>query len=274
MMDIKLAWLPERPAKPRTKGLTVLQDDGLSLVNIEDIISTSGHLIDLVRISPNAIFSAESLSERVRKYKQAGISPFVSGFMFEAAYIRDSLNNYLDFLEASGFDHIEVSDGIVEIAPGEKAEIIQNLSGRFLVISKIGAKFKKAFFRYTKWKEYITAESRAGSHKIIIEGGEAGTSQIISGKIDINLNLVNHILSITDPELIIWEAPRKNQQIWFINKLGVDVNLADICPQHVLGLESQRLGMHWKTLSNNLPESLTKERLRKIDPMQNIDFQI
>jgi phosphosulfolactate synthase len=273
-MDIKLAWLPERPAKPRTKGLTVLQDEGLSLTGIEDIISTSGHLIDLVRISTNAIFSAESLSERVRRYKQAGISPFVSGIMFEAAYIRESLDSYLDLLEANGFDHIEVSDGIVEIPPEEKAAIIQNLSGKFLVISKIGAKFKKAFFRYEKWKEYITAESKAGSYKIIIEGGEAGTSQVISGKIDIKLNLVNHILSFTDPEFIIWEAPRKKHQIWFINKLGVDVNLADICPQHILGLESQRLGMHWKTLSNNLPDSLTKGRFRKTDPMQDIDFQI
>ncbi len=273
-MEIKFDYLPERPVKPRSEGLTIIRDDGLGLNDIEDIVSTYGHLIDLARISPGALCSGEALSKRADKYKQAGISPFISGILFEAAYIRNSVNEYLDLLEANNFGYIEVSDCIVEIPPKEKAEIIKNLSKRFIVFSKIGTKFKNVFFSNEKWKDYIMAESEAGSRKIIIEGGEAGTSPVISGKIDIKLSLVNHILDFANIEDIIWEAPHHEQQTWFINKFGANVNLADIYPRHVPGLEGLRSGIHWETFVNYLPGSLTEGKLRKADPLFDIDFQI
>jgi phosphosulfolactate synthase len=273
-MKLKLSNVPERPDKPRATGLTVIQDDGLSLKSIQDLIFVSGHLIDFVRFSPGALCSGEELTRRVDAYTNAGISPFLSGIMFEAAYIRKNINEYLDFLKENHFEYIEVSDGIIEIPPLEKAEFIKNASKSIKVFSKIGAKFKKAIFPKDKWEEYIVTELNAGSQKIIIEGSEGGTSQIISGEIDIKSNLVRHILNYSGINDIIWEAPHQQQHIWFINKFGADVNLADIHPEYLLKLESQRLGLNWETLLNNIPESLLDGRLREIDPMVDVDFQI
>ncbi len=273
-MKLKLSNIPERPEKPRTTGLTVIQDQGLSLASIEDIISISGHLIDFVRFSPGALCSDERLTKRVETYMHAGISPFISGIMFEAAYIRKNINEYLDFLKENHFEYIEVSDGIIEIPPTEKAEFIKNVSESFKVLSKIGPKSKKALFPKDKWQEYIFAELEAGSQKLIIEGGEGGTSQVISGEIDIKDNLVRHILDHSENNDIIWEAPNQEQYIWFINKFGANVNLADIHPEDLLKLESHRLGINWKTFFNNIPESLIESKLRKTDPRVDIDFQI
>jgi phosphosulfolactate synthase len=273
-MDINLTNLPERPSKPRTEGLTIIQDDGMSLSRINDIISTSGHLIDMVRILPGALCSGEPLRDRIDSFKQAGIDPFISGILFEAAFIRNNVNEYLDMLEVNGISFIEVSDGIVEIPLHEKVDIIKNLSGRFTVFSKIGARFKNFMFRNKEWKEHIVAESEAGSRKLIIEGGEGGTSRVMLGEIDINLSLVNYILSHARPGDVIWETPLQRQQVWFINKFGANVNLADIIPQQVLNLESMRLGIHWNTFLNNISEFGIKAKLRKVDPMSNIDFQI
>ncbi len=273
-MKLKLSNIPDRPDKPRTTGLTVIQDEGLSLKSIEDLISVSGHLIDFVRFSPGALCSGEELTKRVDTYIHAGISPFLSGIMFEAAYIRNSINEYLDFLKENHFEYIEVSDGIIEIPPLEKAEFIKNTSKSINVFSRIGAKSKKALFPKDKWQEYIVAELEAGSQKIIVEGGEGGTSQVISGKIDIKSNLVNHILNYSSTNDIMWEAPHQEQHIWFINKFGANVNLANIDSEDLLKLESQRLGIDCETFLNNIPESLIEGKLRETDPMVDVDFQI
>ncbi len=273
-MKLKLSNIPERPDKPRTTGLTVIQDEGQSLKSIEDLISISGHLIDFVRFSPGALCSGEDLTMRVDAYTNAGIFPFLSGIMFENAYIRSGINEYLDYLKKNHFEYIEVSDGIIEIPPLEKAEFIKKVSKSFNVFSRIGAKFKKALFPKNKWKEYIIAELEAGSKKIIIEGSEGGISQVIFGKIDIKSNLVNHILNYSSINDIMWAAPQQGHQIWFINKFGANVNLADIDPEDLLKLESQRLGIDWETFLYNIPESLLAGKLREIDPMVDVDFQI
>ena len=273
-MKLKLSNIPERPDKPRTTGLTVIQDEGLSLKSIENLISISGHLIDFVRFSPGALCSGEELTKRVDAYTNAGISPFLSGIIFENAYIRSGINEYLDFIKKNHFEYIEVSDGIIEIPPIEKAEFIKKVSKSFNVFSRIGAKFKKALFPKDKWKEYIVAELEAGSQKIIIEGSEGGTSQVIFGEIDIKSNLVNYILNYSSINDIMWAAPQQGHQIWFINKFGANVNLADIHPENMLKLESQRLGIDWETFLYNIPESLIEGKLREIDPMVDVDFQI
>ncbi len=273
-MKLKLSNIPVRPDKPRNSGLTVIQDAGLSLRSIEDFISISGHLIDFVRFSPGSLCSGEDLTKRVDTYMHAGISPFLSGIMFEAAYIRKKTKEYLDFLKKNHFEYIEVSDGIIEIPPLKKAEFIKNASKSINVLSRIGARSNKVLFPRDKWQEYIVAELEAGSQKIIVEGGEAGTSKIISGEIEIKENLVSHILNYLSIDDIIWEAPHQEQHIWFINKFGANVNLADIHPEDLLNLESQRLGINRETFLNNIPESLLEGKLRQIDPMADFDYQM
>ncbi len=273
-MKLKLSNIPVRPDKPRDSGLTIVQDEGMSLKNIEDLISISGHLIDYVRFAPGALCSGEDLSKRVDAYKHAGISAFLSGIMFEAAYIRKETKEYLDFLKKNHFDYIEVSDGIIEIPPLEKAKIIKNASKSIHVLSRIGARSKKVLFPKDKWQEYIVTELEAGSQKVIVEGGEGGTSQVISGQVEIKKNLVSHILNFAGMNDIIWEAPHHEQYIWFINEFGANVNLADIRPEDLLNLESQRLGINQATFLNNIPESFQKGKLRTIDPIADFDYQM
>jgi phosphosulfolactate synthase len=274
-MDLNLPYLPSRSSKPRSNGITIIQDEGLSLKRIDELISTSGHLVDYARISPESLCSAEPLARRVEKYKQSGISPLMSGIMFEAAYIRNSVDRYLQMLESAGIDHIEISDAIVEIPPKEKAGIIEELSKRLTVFSKTGTKFKTMSFRHKEWKDYILSEYAGGSKKIIIEGGETGTSPVFSGKTEININLVNHILNFADIEDIIWETPSRIQQVWFITRFGAGVNLADIDPAHVPALESRRLGLNWETFRNNISDFETGDKkLRKNDPVFDTDFQL
>ena len=273
-MNLNLPNLPSRSSKPRSKGLTIIQDEGLSLRSIEELISTSGHIIDFARISSGSLCSAEPLSKRVESYRQAGIIPLLGGIIFEAAYIRDSVDEYLQTVEAAGIDHIEISDAVVEIHPEKKAAIIEELSKRFTVFSKTGTKIKTMSFRHKEWKDYLLAESASGAKKIIIEGGETGTSPVFSGKTEINVNLVNHILKFVGNDDIIWETPLQEQQVWFITRFGAGVNLADIDPGQILALESQRLGTHWKTFGNNIGFETGGIKLRKTDPIFEIDFQL
>jgi phosphosulfolactate synthase len=273
-MDLNLSLLPSRSPKPRSTGITMIQDEGLSLKSVDELISASGHLVDFVRFSYATLCSAEPLAKRVEKYRQSGILPLMSGIIFEAAYIRESVDNYLNMLGSSGIDHIEISDAVVEIFPGKKAEIIGKLSERFTVFSKTGTKVKTMSFGYNKWQEYITTAA-AGSKKLIIEGGETGTSPVFSGKTGVNVNLVNHILKFAKIEDIIWETPSREQQVWFITRFGASVNLAGIDPLQVLSLESRRLGMSWETFGNNIHGIETDDKkLRKTDPIFDVDFQL
>ena len=274
-MNLNFSNLPSRSSKTRSKGLTIIQDKGSALESIEKFISSSGHHVDFARISPASLCSAVPLANRVKKYLEADIIPLMSGIIFEAAFIRDDVDKYLHMLESAGIDHIELSDSVVEIKPEQKAEMIRELSDRFTIFSKIGPKIKTMSFRYQEWKDYILAETGAGSKKIIIEGGETGTLPVFSGKAQINVPLINHILKFASIEDTVWEAPGEEQQIWFITRFGSEVNLADIDPLKVPALESHRNGISWQTFRNNISVKDTGDKkLRSTDPIFETDFQL
>lgn len=260
--------------KSRERSITVITDDGFSKSYVKDFIETSGEFIDFVKLHPGNILSKSYLNEKINIYKNANIEPFFSGALFESAYVRNKLDEYKKILSNLGISYIKISNSIVDITAEEKCELIKKFAKDFKVISEVGAKQNNVFMSYSNWRKSIKDELGAGSWKVIIEGGEIGTSGVNDESGEPSRNLVNEISYELDKDSVIWETSTEYQQLWFINQFGTGVNLANLHPEHVLKLESIRVGLHSDTFFSSLPFELKKGRLKKIDPMYDIDFQI
>lgn len=273
-MNLELTHIPIRDVKPRTNGITVIEDSQYSLHALEQLLSTASHVIDYARITPQVLLSQQSLRERILLYKKHTVIPFISGLLFEAMYLRNSIPEYIQFLKQHDITCIEISDGTIEIKPKVKAQIIKGFSANFKVISKVGPAKKDYIFNSDNWRQYIESSLEAGATKIMIEGSEAGASQSINGVLEINDILVHGISKYAPIETIIWEASQISQQLWLISQFGNNVNIAHILPNQVLDLESLRLGLSIHTLVQNLPPHLTVGNIREFDTIYNFDWQI
>lgn len=273
IMNIELSHLPLREQKPRTKGLTVLEDTGESLSAIEQRLQTASHCIDYVRLTPQSFVSQQSIQQRILLYTSYAITPFVSGLLFEAAYLRGSVDQYLQTIQ-SLVKHIEISDGTIEIPYTEKAKIIKQCSLSFEVIAKIGAAKKEYKFHTDNWRLYIDSALQSGAKHIMIEGGEAGASQLINGTLQINEILAHGISKYAPAESLIWEAPEIAQQLWLLNQHGSTVNIAGIQSHKILETETVRQGLSIHTLLQYLPPQLSVGKVREFDTIYNFDWQI
>ncbi|HPH15911.1 MAG TPA: phosphosulfolactate synthase [Bacteroidales bacterium] len=273
-MNIELSHLPLREQKPRTKGLTVLEDTGESLLAVEQQLQTASHCIDFVRFTPQSFVSQQSIQQRIQLYTSHAITPFVSGLLFEAAYLRSSVDQYLQTLQSLGITCIEISDGTIEIPFTEKAQIIQQCSTKFDVIAKIGAAKKEYKFHTDNWRLYIDSALQSGAKHIMIEGGEAGASQLINGTLQINEILAHGISKYAPAESLIWEAPEIAQQLWLLNQHGSTVNIAGIQSHKILETETVRQGLSIHTLLQYLPPQLSVGKVREFDTIYNFDWQI
>jgi phosphosulfolactate synthase len=266
--------LPIRNEKPRTSGITIVEDNGISLSSIQNILSTSAHLIDYVRLNASALLSKESLEQKVKFYKNNGVTPFVSGLVFEAAHLRNSVSDFIALIDKVGINCLEISEGIAEIKPEQKALLISKYKNQFEILSKIGPQKKDYVFNSENWKKYIETSIKAGANKVIIEGSEAGIGQNVNGLLEVNDVLAHGISHYTDLEKIIWEAPYVPQQLWFVTRFGAQVNLANINLHEILNLETIRLGLHADSLLHYLPSQITVGKIREIDNIYNFDWQI
>lgn len=266
--------LPIRNEKPRTSGITIIEDNGTSISSIQNILSTSAHLIDYVRLNASALLSKESLEQKVKLYAKHGVTPFVSGLVFEAAYLRNSVSDLIKLINNVGIDCLEISEGIAEITPVQKALLISEYKHHFEILSKVGPQKKDYVFHSENWKKYIETSIEAGANKVIIEGSEAGIGQNVNGGLEVNDVLAHGISKYTTLEKIVWEAPHIAQQLWFTTHFGAQVNLASINLQGVLNLETIRLGLHANSLLHYLPPQNTVGKIREIDNIYNFDWQI
>ena len=242
-MNIELSHIPLREQKPRSKGLTVLEDTGESIAAVEQLLQTAAHCIDYVRLTPQSFVSQQALQERILLYSSYSVISFVSGLLFEAAYLRSSVDQFLNTLEKLSIKCIEISDGTIEIPFTEKSQIIQKCSKKFDVVTKIGAAKKEYKFHTDNWRLYIDSALQSGAKRIMIEGGEAGASQLINGQLQINEILAHGISKYAPAESLIWEAPEITQQIWLLNQYGSTVNIAGIQSHKILEMETVRQGL-------------------------------
>ncbi|RZK18583.1 MAG: phosphosulfolactate synthase [Pedobacter sp.] len=246
-MNYPLLNVPERPEKPRQKGYTMVMDKGLSLRQVEDFIEVAGVYTDIVKLGWATSHVTPNLKEKLALYKSAGIPTYFGGTLFEAFIIRNQFEDYQRVLDQYGMEYAEVSDGSIEIEHDLKCGYIRELSKQVTVISEVGSKDAAKIFAPYKWIKLMQAEIEAGSWKVIAEAREGGNVGIYRGSGEVREGLVDEILTQIPEETIIWEAPQKEQQVWFIKLIGTNVNLGNIAPAEVIPLETIRLGLRGDT---------------------------
>ena len=258
-MNFKLPYLPERTAKPRKTGLTMMMDKGLSLRQVEDFIDANGAFTDFVKLGFGTSIVSNKLEDKIKLYKEANIRVYLGGTLFEAFIIRDLFGQYVKLLDKLKLDMVEVSDGSISMAHDKKCEYISKLSKNFTVVSEVGSKEEGFVIRPAKWTSMMKAELEAGSFKVIAEARESGTVGIYRASGHAHTLLINKILSSIDKDSILWEAPQKSQQVWFIKLLGPNVNLGNIGHDDVIPLETLRIGLRGDTFFSFLPKDLQKQ---------------
>lgn len=257
-MNTTLPHLPERTIRPRNEGLTMVMDKGLSMRQAEDLVDGSSKLIDFVKLGFGTSLITENLSQKIRIYREAGIRVYFGGTLFEAFIVRGKFDDFCSYIDKFGLDTAEVSDGSIDISHELKCEYIARLSKNFRVLSEVGSKEEGIIIHPAKWISMMNKELEAGSWKVIAEARESGTVGIYRSSGHAHTSLVNKITAKVKQENIIWEAPKKAQQVWWIKLLGANVNLGNIAPDEVMALECLRIGLRGDTFFTFLPNELKK----------------
>lgn len=257
-MNVNLTHIPKRTSRPRKDGITMVMDKGLSLRQAEDMIESSGEFIDFVKLGFGTSVITKHLTEKINLYKKAGIKTYFGGTLFEAFIVRGMFDEYLAFIEKFGVDSAEVSDGSIEIKHDKKCEYISKLAKTYTVLSEVGSKEEGVIIHPGMWIKMMTKELDAGSWKVIAEARESGTVGIYRSSGHAHTTLVSKITNSVKQENIIWEAPNKSQQVWWIKQLGANVNLGNISPTEALALETLRLGLRGDTFFTFLPKEMSK----------------
>ena len=251
-----LPFIPDRPLKPRNSGITMVMDKGLSIREAEDFMSVGSEYTDYVKLGFGTSLITPGYEKKIAIYKKAGAIPYFGGTLFEAFIIRNMFTEFIDFLDKNEVDLVEVSDGSFDIEHKRKLEYIARLAERGTVISEVGSKKKDVIYTPEEWVAMMKSELGAGSVKVIAEARESGTTGIYNEDGSINNEIISGIAEHVKLENVIWEAPLKSQQAWFIKNFGANVNLGNIAPHEIIPLESLRLGLRGDTFFQFLPEEM------------------
>lgn len=257
-MNYTLSLLPERSAKPRQHGLTMVMDKGLSLRQTEDFIEVGAAFTDMVKLGWSTSLVTPHLEEKLALYRSAGIPYYFGGTLFEAFLIRNQLEDYIRLIDRYKLDYVEVSDGSLTLEHDQKCALIRRMSQYATVISEVGSKDTTKIMAPYKWIALMQAELEAGSWKLIAEAREGGNVGLYRESGEVREGLVDEIMNVVPSEKIIWEAPLKSQQVWFIQLVGANVNLGNIAPNEIIPLETTRLGLRGDTFFDFLPPELLK----------------
>ncbi len=239
--------IPERPAKPRESGLTLMLDKGFSARQVEDALEVAAEYVDLAKLGWGTAVITPGLKRKLAIYKEAGIPVYLGGTLFEAFHVRDQLDTYRQLLTDLGLSHVEISDGSLEMEHEEKVRCIELFAQDFTVLSEVGSKDAEKIMPPYKWVQLIRAELAAGSWKVICEARESGTAGLFRPNGEVRSGLVDEIVDLIGGDHVIFEAPQKPQQVWFIRQFGPNVNLGNISPSEVIPLETLRLGLRGDT---------------------------
>lgn len=245
--------LPSRMAKPRTRGITHLLDKGLPPLATEDLLSQIAHLIDIVKVGWGIGYIDPTLPRRVTAYTDAGIPVCLGGTLTEIAALQDQVGPFRTWATSLGITHVEVSNGLQGLTDDRKLGLIKELSADFVVLAETGSKDGSYPTKPQEWVEEMVRDLEAGAAFVVAEGRESGTVGLYHSDQAVHDEIVSEILTEIPQDRIIFEAPVKAQQSWFIKTLGPEVNLGNIEPSSVLPLETLRLGLRADTAVTGPP---------------------
>lgn len=254
-MNFNLTQIPDRIRKPRTSGITMVMDKGLSVDEIRNFMSIAGPHVDIVKLGFGTSYVTPNLREKIELYRSHGIPVYFGGTLFEAFLVRNQFDDYVAICRDYDISYMEVSDGSITIPHAEKCGYIEKLTAHGTVLSEVGSKDAAHIIPPYKWIELMQAELNAGSSYVIAEAREAGNVGIYRGSGEVREGLVQEILTRIPGERIIWEAPQKAQQLYFIELLGCNVNLGNIAHSEVIPLETMRIGLRGDTFHMYLDKS-------------------
>jgi len=244
--------IPSRASKPREEGLTMVMDKGLSLNEAENMVALKSELTDIVKLGFGTSLLTRFIDKKINLYQKSGMMVYTGGTLFEAFVIRNQFDDFCKLMDKLKLEMVEVSDGSISINPHIKCEYIQKLSKNFKVISEIGSKDESIILDDSQWISFMKKELDAGSWKVIAEAREGGNVGMFDPNGNIKKDLIDKITSDIPVDKILWEAPQKKQQVWFINSFGANVNLGNISPNDIISLECLRLGLRGDTFENYL----------------------
>lgn len=234
----------------RDGGLTHVLDKGLGPRAWEDVLETAGDYIDIVKLGWGTSYVTANLERKLEVLK--GKPVVIGGTFFEVVYVKDQLEEYKRWLQGLGLTHVEISDGTVEIPRERKLELIEDFARDFTVLSEVGSKDSDVVYAPYQWVQWLREEKQAGAWKVITEAREGGSAGIFRADGDMRTGLIDEIAHELEVSDIVWEAPTKSSQAWFVKHFGPGVNLGNIPPDEVIPLETLRLGLRGDTLKEVL----------------------
>ena len=235
---------------PRAGGLTHVLDKGLGPRAWEDVLETAGPYVDVVKLGWGTSYVTANLRRKLDVLREKPV--VIGGTFFEVAYARGRVDEYKQWLGELGLTHVELSDGTIEIPRERKLELIEDFARDFTVLSEVGSKDSSVEFEREQWTRWLRQELDAGAWKVITEAREGGTAGIFSSTGEMRTDVVGDIAAELDLADVIFEAPTKGAQAWFVKKFGPEVNLGNIPPDEVIALETLRLGLRGDTLKEVL----------------------
>ena len=247
--------LPMRPSKPRERGLTHVIDKGLTLAEVDGMFESAGDYVDIVKLGWGTSYVTRNLREKVQRYHDHGTPVMCGGTLLEAAVARGRVEEFRRWNQDVGFTHVEVSDGTLRMERESKQELIRSLGRDFVVLSEVGSKDQDAIYAPYQWVAWIREELEAGAWKVITEARETGTAGIFRGTGEVRSGLIDEIVHEIPVDNLLFEAPQKDQQAWFVRHLGPEVNLGNVPPDEVIPLETLRLGLR----SDTMPDLLLRD---------------
>src|SRR3954453_3375774 len=232
MPGFSAGWLgvPERPGKPRHVGLTHVMDKGLNIRDIEGMFDTAGAFVDIVKFGWGTSYVTNNLEKKIALYRHFETPVVCGGPLFEAVYAKRKLDEFKAWLVEHRFAHVEISDGTIDIPREEKLALIPDFAPDFPVLSGVGSKDAEVVYAPYQWVEWIKEELDAGAWKVITEGREGGTAGIYRPTGEMRTGLVDEIVHEVDVANLIFEAPSKASQAWFVKHFGAGVNLGNVPP--------------------------------------------
>ncbi len=227
-------------------GLTHVIDKGLGPRAWEDVLETCGDYISIVKLGWGTAYITPNLERKLEVLREKPV--VIGGTFLEAVIAQDRVEEYKQWITGLGLTHVEISDGVIDLERERKLELIADFARDFTVLSEVGSKDAEVVYAPYQWVEWIREELEAGAWKVITEGREGGTAGIYRPTGEMRTGLVDEIVHEIPVESLIFEAPSKSSQAWFIRQFGPSVNLGNIAPDEVIPLETLRLGLRGDTL--------------------------